>query len=60
MYLPKQKRLSPRKLRKKTTKYNIHMSMTIFVVDIDDIVRTQLDDIHIDINIYKMHAQDKY
>lgn len=36
------------------------MSMTIFVVDIDDIVRTQLDDIHIDINIYKMHAQDKY
>lgn len=59
MYLPKQKRLSPRKL-KKTTKYNIHMSMTIFVVDIDDIVRTQLDDIHIDINIYKMHAKDKY
>lgn len=34
--------------------------MTIFVVDIDDIVRTQLDDIHIDINIYKMHAKDKY
>lgn len=47
MYLPKQKRL-----KKKTTKYNIHMSMTIFVVDIDDIVRTQLDNIPIDINIY--------
>lgn len=59
MYLTKQKRLSAKKLNK-TTKYNIHMSMTIFVVNIDDIVRAQLDDIPIDITIYKMHAKDKY